>query len=60
MPRGLIKEKITQTLIFLRELRDVERMNGSHPQLLVVAGPIIERRQSKVIEDQVSIKRVRV
>ena len=35
-------------------------MNGAHAELLVVASPVVERRESKVIEHQVSVQRVSV
>jgi len=38
-------------------LRDVEGVNGAHAELLVVAGPVVERGECEVIEDQVAIQR---
>lgn len=35
----------------LREMRNIERMNRAHPDLFVVAGPVVERRKCEVVEN---------
>jgi hypothetical protein len=39
-----------------RELGDVKGVNRAHPNMLVVASPVIERRECKIIEDEVSVE----
>lgn len=35
----------------VREVGEIEGVNRAHTKLLIIAGPIIERGQSKVIEN---------
>lgn len=36
-------------------MRRIKWVNGSHTEVFVVTGPVVERRQSEVIEDEVAI-----
>ena len=44
----------------LRKVWEIEWVNGAHAELFIVAGPIVEGRESKVIENEVAIQRIRV
>lgn len=44
----------------LREMREVERVNGAHAKLFIVAGPVVEGGEGEVIEDKIAIERERV
>lgn len=37
--------------MILREMREVEGVNGAYPKLFVVAGKIVERGEGEVIEN---------
>ena len=41
-------------------MRGIEGMNGSETELLVVTGPVVERREREIIEHEVTIKRISV
>ena len=57
-PKKVTKRRNEKGIRFyIRELRDIEGVNGAHTELLVVASPIVERGEREVIEDKVAIER---
>lgn len=54
------KKKRNRRREIIRELREIEGVNGAHSELFVVTSPVVERGQGEIIENQVSIKRVSI